>query len=105
MTDFSEKVYACVGRIPKGRIINYGGIAVLVGKPRAARGVGYALSHLPDGSDVPWWRVVNRSGGISMSSFTGGVPLQRVLLEREGVEFDDSGQASWDRFGWDPHQS
>ena len=105
MTDFSEEVYATVQRIPRGRIINYGGVAALVGKPRAARGVGYALSHLPPGTDVPWWRVVNRRGGISTSRFTGTAQTQRAILESEGVEFDDFGQASLERFGWDPFAS
>jgi len=104
MTDFSEEVYATVRRIPKGRIINYGGIAALVGKPRAARGVGYALSHLSPGSDVPWWRVVNRRGGISTSHFTGAAQVQRAILESEGVEFDEFGETSMDRYGWHPYQ-
>ena len=103
MTAFSERVYACVKRIPKGRIINYGGVAVLVGQPRAARGVGYALSHLAIDTDVPWWRVVNRKGAISTSRLAGVAQRQRAILEMEGVEFDAEGRASWERFGWDPH--
>ena len=71
--------------------------------PRAARGVGYALSHLPPGTDVPWWRVVNRRGALSTSSLTGAAQLQRALLEEEGVEFDENGEASWERFGWNPY--
>lgn len=102
MTAFSERVYDCVRRIPRGRIINYGSVAALVGAPRAARGVGYALSHLPPGSDVPWWRVVNRRGAISTSRFNGLAQRQRAILESEGVEFDADGEASWERFGWDP---
>ena len=103
MTAFSERVYACVRRIPKGRIINYGAVAALVGTPRAARGVGYALSHLPIDTDVPWWRVVNRSGAISTSRLSGVAQRQRAILEHEGVEFNVEGEASWERFGWDPH--
>lgn len=104
MTAFSERVYACVRRIPKGRIVNYGGVAALVGTPRAARGVGYALSHLPIDTDVPWWRVVNRRGAISTSRIAGVAQRQRALLEIEGVEFDERGEASWERFGWNPHE-
>lgn len=103
MTAFSERVYACVRRIPNGRIINYGAVAALVGRPRAARGVGYALSHLPIDTDVPWWRVVNRRGAISTSRVMGVAQRQRALLEHEGVEFNDEGEASWERFGWNPH--
>ena len=103
MTAFSERVYDCVRRIPAGRIINYGSVATLVGVPQAARGVGYALSHLPPGTDVPWWRVVNRRGAISTSRLNGLAQRQRAILESEGVEFDADGEASWERFGWDPH--
>lgn len=103
MSAFSERVYACVRRIPKGRIINYGSVAVLAGRPQAARGVGYALSHLPPGTDVPWWRVVNRRGAISTSRASGLAHRQRALLEREGIVFDELGEASWERFGWDPY--
>ena len=103
MTTFSERVYATVRRIPSGRIVSYGGVAALIGKPRAARGVGYALSHLPHDTDVPWWRVVNRRGAISTTRINGVAQRQRAILEGEGVEFDERGEASWERFGWDPH--
>ncbi len=103
MSAFSERVYACVRRIPKGRIINYGSVAALAGEPRAARGVGYALSHLPHGTDVPWWRVVNRRGAISTSRASGLAQRQRALLEREGIVFNELGEASWEQFGWDPY--
>lgn len=102
MTSFSARVYACVRRVPEGRITSYGRVAAMLGKPRAARGVGYALSHLPTETDVPWWRVVNRRGGISTSRTTGTALAQRSALEREGVEFDERGEASWERFEWAP---
>lgn len=104
MSAFSEEVYTCVRLIPKGRIVNYGSVAALVGKPRAARGVGYTLSHLPTNTDVPWWRVVNRKGAISTSRATGVAQLQRALLEEEGIIFNDRGEASWERFGWKPYE-
>ncbi len=100
MSTFSERVYECVCRIPHGRIINYGGVAALVGQPRAAQGVGQALSQLPYGSDVPWWRVINSRGGISTPRVTGQAQRQRALLEHEGVRFDDKEQASFEEFGW-----
>lgn len=100
VTTFSEAVYDLVRGVPHGRITSYGRVAAMLGKPRAARGVGYALSHLPADTDVPWWRVVNRLGGISTSRVTGAAMAQRDLLEREGVEFDERGRASWGRFEW-----
>jgi methylated-DNA-protein-cysteine methyltransferase related protein len=90
-----------VRRVPPGRIVSYGGVAALLGQPRAARGVGQALHALPEGSNVPWWRVVNRNGEISIRGFPHAAKLQRRLLEAEGVRFDRHGRIDWKRFGWD----
>ena len=98
--DFTSRVYALVRRVPRGRAVSYGGVAAMLGTPRAARGVGTALSALPPDSDVPWWRVVNRNGAISIRGEPGLAALQRRLLEREGVRFDDRGRLDWERFGW-----
>lgn len=100
VSPFKREVYRIVRSIPSGRVTSYGVVAALAGKPRAARGVGWALSGLPDGTDVPWWRVVNRNGEISIKGAPGLPALQRTLLEAEGVEFDEAGRLSWDRFGW-----
>lgn len=101
MTDFADRVYEVVRRVPPGRVVSYGGVAALLGRPRAARGVGRALRELPDGSDVPWWRVVNYAGEISLGRLDPlAARLQRILLEAEGVEFDDRGRIDWGRFGW-----
>lgn len=101
MTEFAERVYEVVRRVPPGRVVSYGGVAALLGRPRAARGVGRALRELPDGSDVPWWRVVNHAGEISLGRLDPlAARLQRILLEAEGVEFDDLGRIDWGRFGW-----
>jgi methylated-DNA-protein-cysteine methyltransferase-like protein len=72
----------------------------MLGKPRAARAVGRALNSLPDGSKVPWWRVVNGRGEVSIRGVDHGEILQRTLLEREGVKFETSGRISWKHFGW-----
>lgn len=99
---FSERVYAMVRRVPRGRVVSYGGIAALLGHPRAARGVGRALNALPDDTDVPWWRVVNRNGEISIRGVLHGATRQRRLLERERVRFDGAGRIDWRRYGWQP---
>src|SRR5205823_9073725 len=65
---FYHSIYKVVRHIPKGRIATYGLVARLAGRPGAARTVGWALSALPDDSDVPWWRVLNAAGRISLSS-------------------------------------
>lgn len=97
---FSGRVYRLVRRIPPGRVISYGEVAALLGAPRAARGVGRALGSLPEPTDVPWWRVVNRNGEVSIRHF--GRLTQRALLEAEGVRFGRGGRIDWQRFGWRP---
>ncbi|MGD8278309.1 MAG: MGMT family protein, partial [Gemmatimonadota bacterium] len=63
------------------------------------RGVGHALAALGEETDVPWWRVINRNGEISIRGPIHGPALQRALLEREGVRFL-RGRIDWRRFGW-----
>ncbi len=97
---FFDQVYAVVRRIPAGRITSYGHVAALCGKPRAARTVGWALHGLPDGSDVPWHRVVNARGGISIAKVGLPPEFQRALLESEGVRFRVNGTVDLDRYSW-----
>jgi methylated-DNA-protein-cysteine methyltransferase related protein len=98
---FTTRVYRAVRAVPRGRIVSYGGIAALLGKPRAARGVGQALRALPDDSDVPWWRVVNRNAEISNRGTPHGHILQKKLLQKEGVRFNRAGRSDWTKYGWD----
>jgi methylated-DNA-protein-cysteine methyltransferase related protein len=100
MADFASAVYRVVKRCPRGRVVSYGGVAARIGQPRAARAVGRALNTLPDDTKVPWWRVVNSRGEVSIRGAEQGEVLQRVLLEREGIKFEPSGRISWQRFGW-----
>jgi methylated-DNA-protein-cysteine methyltransferase-like protein len=97
-----EEIYRIVRRIPRGRVATYGLIARLAGIPRHARRVGYALAALHDDS-VPWHRVVNAQGKISLRS-TAGYGEQRGLLEREGVKFDQDGSIDLARFQWRPNR-
>jgi methylated-DNA-protein-cysteine methyltransferase-like protein len=97
---FADRVKRVVRRIPPGKVIAYGGVAAILGAPRAARGVGNVLSTLPEGTDVPWWRVVNASGAISIHGYPG--LLQRMMLEAEGVRFGRRDRIDWRRFGWRP---
>lgn len=102
MDPFSHRVWKLVRQIPPGRVTSYGGIAAALGEPRAARGVGWALSALPEGTDVPWWRVVNRNGEISSPAVDHVAQRQRAALEAEGVVFDPHGRIDLRRFGWHP---
>lgn len=97
---FYGAVYALVRQVPRGRVTTYGHVAALMGKPRAGRTVGWALHALPEDSDVPWQRVINARGGISI--WKVGVPaeLQQALLEAEGVEFRPNGTVDLKRWGW-----
>lgn len=85
-----KDVYAVVKLIPKGYVMSYGGVARLCGYPRAPRQVGHALQALPDGSRVPWWRVVNAQGRISNSSTPDASSRQRARLAAEGVVVSDA---------------
>ena len=87
---FYELVWALARRIPSGRVVAYGQLAGWLGKPRAARAVGYAMFNVPDES-VPWQRVINARGEISVGGHLHRPELQRRLLEEEGVEFDSQG--------------
>lgn len=100
MQAFSNAVYALVRRIPAGRVATYGLVARLVGNPRAARQVGYVLAALASDADVPWHRVVNAQGKISPRVAGGSDELQRILLEDEGIVFDEQGRIDLDRYCW-----
>ena len=98
------RIYAVVSRIPKGRVATYGQIAVLAGLPRQARLVGYAMHSLPADSDVPWHRVVNAAGKISLrSDGLGHDELQAQLLRREGVRFVKDA-IPLGRYRWQPRR-
>jgi len=98
---FYHRIYRIVRHIPKGRVATYGVVARLAGRPGAARTVGWALSALPEDSDVPWWRVINAAGRISLATDHSAV-LQRALLLREGVKFvpGGGGAVNLGTFGW-----
>ena len=100
-----ERIYATVKRIPRGRVANYGQVAELAGMPGQARQVGYALAALPDDRPVPWHRVINAQGELSSHSDPTLEAIQRQLLEREGVVFDQDSRVSFSRFRWRPKQA
>ncbi len=85
MPSFNERVYALVRRIPRGKVLTYGRVAALLGAPRSARAVGWALHGAP--ADVPWQRVINAKGCISTRCPEHPPQLQRALLMAEGVRF------------------
>ncbi|MEJ2207982.1 MAG: MGMT family protein [Anaerolineae bacterium] len=94
-----DLVYRVVRRIPAGRVATYGQVARILGMPRGARTVGWALRALPDGSDVPWQRVVNARGAISFRPGGYAASVQQALLEEEGVVFAE-GRIDLKIYGW-----
>jgi methylated-DNA-protein-cysteine methyltransferase-like protein len=107
MTDslsFNDLVYALVRRIPPGKVLNYGRVALMLGVPRGARAVGWAMSALKHGDHgVPWHRVVNAQGRVSIKGSPEGAAEQRARLEAEGVRFDDRGYLDMSKYLWQPN--
>jgi methylated-DNA-protein-cysteine methyltransferase related protein len=99
---FFERVYRVVQQIPRGKVASYGQIAALLGHPQAARTVGWALNALTSerAAQVPWQRVINSAGRISISRADLSADIQRALLEDEGIEFDEREHVDMRRFGW-----
>jgi len=95
-----NQIYDIVREIPSGRVATYGQIADLAGIPGQPRRIGYALSALPADSNVPWHRVINAKGEISIRSGGGSENLQKKLLKQEGIKFDRNGRVSLDLFRW-----
>jgi methylated-DNA-protein-cysteine methyltransferase-like protein len=90
-------VYRLISRIPRAQVVTYGEIAALLGYPRAARAVGTALKRCPH--DLPWHRVLNHRGGISLRANVSAMITQRILLEREGIRLRN-GRVDLGRYRW-----
>lgn len=97
------RIYNAVRKIPRGKVATYGQIAALIGSPRSARIVGWALRSLPVGTEVPWQRVVNKDGMISIENMNCPKEQQATLLRQEGVEVTERDGNFWvdlKMFGW-----
>ena len=86
---FIDGVYKIVKQIPKGKVMSYGQVALYLGVPRGARQVGWVLNKSKDEDNLPWWRVVNNQGRISIKGFKYSPIDQKNLLEAEGVIISD----------------
>ena len=97
------RIYAVVTRIPRGRVATYGQVAAEAGMPHAPRVAGYALHALPQGSPVPWHRVVAAGGRLSLGKLdAAGAMTQRLRLVHEGVRFDGRGCVDLENHLWQP---
>lgn len=104
MRPFTKKIVEVIKNIPEGHVLTYGTVAELAGNPRAARQVAWALKSLSGKYQLPWHRVINSKGEISLPS-KRGKELQRELLEQEGVAFSDNGHVDLNLYLWHPVRS
>ena len=93
------RIYSVVNMVPPGKVATYGQIARIAGRC-SARNVGYAMSSVSSDSDVPWHRVINSRGRISVRSSGEACTAQGRMLESEGVVFSTAGTVDLERFGW-----
>jgi methylated-DNA-protein-cysteine methyltransferase-like protein len=80
-------IYLALAAIPAGHVVTYGQLAAMAGLPRAARLAGRALKGLPEGTDLPWHRVINAQGRISLPEDSASHKEQKRRLEKEGIVF------------------
>lgn len=100
-TSFTSRVITIIDQIPYGMVSTYGVIAEYAGNHRGARQVARILHTSSKKHNLPWHRVINRMGKISLRQFSGHEE-QRQLLEQEGVCFDDNGRVDLDSYLWWP---
>jgi methylated-DNA-protein-cysteine methyltransferase-like protein len=104
MTDNTHKkehIWQVINQIPSGKVASYGQVATLAGLPRAARLVGHTLNRLPAGSKIPWHRVINSQGKISLPLGSDQYLEQRRRLTEEGITFTKN-KISFAKHGWKP---
>jgi len=98
--EFSKQVMSFIKKVPKGKVATYGQIAKLAGKPQGSRGVAWILNSSSEAHDLPWHRIINSKGQISFPKASSSYRKQKALLEKEGVQFDKSGQIDMKVFQW-----
>jgi len=108
---YNRLVWKIVQQIPEGKVSAYGQIAAMIPPPQGvdadqyrrlgARWVGTAMNNTPSGWDIPWQRVINSQGEISLPRGSASADQQRGMLEREGVQFDGDGRVDFEVVGWD----
>ena len=101
MKDFYKRVYEVVAQIPEGKVATYGQIALILGQPRSARIVGWAMRGASEKLNLPCHRVVNRFGELAPDYAFGAKEVQREILIREGVTFKENGCIDLKKHIWD----
>lgn len=105
-SDFYERVYEVVAKIPKGKVTSYGAIAGYLGARSSARVVGYAMNNSHSyrlGYDLPAHRVLNRLGQLTGRAYFEGDTM-RERLEQEGIEFKEEYTVDMEKHFWDPYE-
>lgn len=100
-SDAKKAILLVISQIPRGRVASYGQVAQMAGLPGRARLVGSILSQLPEGSAIPWYRVINAAGRISFPEGSPSYQRQRAHLQGEGVELKGP-RIKLQRFRWNP---
>lgn len=101
MTQFQQSVIKVVNLVPEGKVVSYGQVALYVGLPRAAREVGWILKSLEEAVELPWWRVINNEGRISIKGNKyNDADTQRKLLQAEAIEVTDLYEVDIEKYRW-----
>ena len=99
MEAFTQQIIKSIKSIPKGKVATYGSIAVMAGNPRGARQVARIIHSMSRSHQLPWHRVINARGTISLPRERGYV-AQKSLLQSEGIAFDDNDRVALDKYLW-----
>jgi len=100
MDQFLSQIFAVIHQIPQGKVTTYGDVARFAGFPGYARHVGKALGNLPKGSKLPWFRVINSKGELSLVG--ENFERQKSALEKEGIEVSEKGKVKLRIYKWQP---
>ncbi len=100
-TEFTTRTIAVLKKVPRGKVVTYGLVAAMAGNPRGARQVVRTLNTAWEKDKLPWHRVINSQGKISLKPGQG-YELQKSLLEKEGVKFGPGGQIDLAKYLWSP---
>ena len=96
---FKEQILAFISQVPRGKVVSYGQVAAVAGSPRASRQVGGILRALPVDSKIPWWRVINNQGILSIKgNWVVTKETQKALLEKEHVEVSPNFQVDISKY-------
>lgn len=97
--EFTEKIKELINSVPEGKVATYGQIAALAGNPRAARQVAWVLNSSSRKDKLPWFRIINSRGTISLPR-GAGFEEQKSHLESENIAVDEKGRINLKQFGW-----